>query len=204
MTYGTTLLTATYTLGGISKTGTTTLTVKCGILINELTTQGPGPTNASSDEWVELYNVTGATIDLSSYVMTYQSTGTPQDTVIATSTTFTANKTLASGGYQLYAHVNYSQNTGSTAATATFGQSGTSVFSSSGSGGGSIRIVDRGGAVCDALGYGTYNGTYKEGTSFATIPTGTQSMGRSSTSADNNANSTDFAIKNARTPKAAN
>ncbi|QSQ25848.1 lamin tail domain-containing protein [Pyxidicoccus parkwayensis] len=152
------------------------------VVISELAARGPGTgTAADNDEFVELYNPTASTVDISGWKIQYRSaSGAAYNTGFA----LPAGSSIAPRGYFLVGSGSYAP-AGGAAKDANWGTTLTL-----GAGGGHIRIgtstlgttVDDP-ATVDKLGYGTAIGA--EGSAITTTPATTGSYERKA-----NANST--------------
>jgi hypothetical protein len=182
--YGTTVITASYTTGGVTKTGTQTLNIVCPVLVNEVQT-GSGA-SSNNDEEIELYNNFGATASLNGYTLRVSGKNGAPTTVY----TYGAAESIANAVYQVYANKGH-------VGTVT-GQWSVASGDYLAANGGSAALVDAGGMQCDGVGWGNGSPTYSESTLVtANVPTGTSAGGlyflfRHPNGSDSNVNATDF------------
>ncbi|MDH7516376.1 MAG: lamin tail domain-containing protein, partial [Bacteroidota bacterium] len=113
------------------------------VVISEFATRGPGSCNAAC-EFVELYNPTGADVDIGGWKLQYRAAaGSSYSTLV----TFPVGAGIRSRGYFL---VTPSSWTGTPSADAMWAGSGLADN-------GNIRLVDASNTIVDRVGYGTGN-----------------------------------------------
>ncbi len=139
--YGSTLITASYTTGGLTRTASQTLNIVCPVLINEVQM---GTVASANDEWIELYNNIGASVNYNGYSLHTSSRG---GFTLTTVYTFGAAEAIASASYQVYA--NKGHTTGGTATASWTPASGNYLTTL----GGAVALLDAGGVQCDAVGW---------------------------------------------------
>ena len=162
-----------------------------GIKINEFST---GVTGAATDEFVEIVNAGTTAADIGGVKVVYRSATGSADTTL---NTVPAGTMLAAGAFYLLGGSGYA---GTAPADQSFG------ISLAG-GGGSVGVRDAGGALLDAVAYGTAANGLGEGQPTPAPPT-TAGPGSSAIrlpdGRDTDNNATDFAITAAPTPRASN
>ena len=156
------------------------------VVVNEVKTGGSA---GLSDEFIELYNPCGSTINLAGSSLVYRSAAGTTDGVIINLT-----KTIAGGGYYLVAGPNYS-NGGTPDQTYGGGRLAAA--------GGGVGLRDGAQVLVDSVGYGTATNAFVESAAAAAPPSG-ESIARTPNGADNDNNATDFAVATTPTPRAAN
>jgi len=130
--------------------------VSTGMLVSEVVTRGA----AASDQYVELYNASPAAIDLAGLELVY---------VTATGLTVTRKQTWTSLAVPSHGHLLIA-NAGGTYAAAADGLFSNGGFSTSG--GALVLRAVTGGAVVDALAWGTATNDFVEGSVASAPPTG--------------------------------
>jgi hypothetical protein len=161
------------------------------LTINEFST---GVTGTATNEFIELFNAGTTTIDVSGFKVVYRSASGTSDTTLVT----------IPAGTQLVAHAFYllggSGYAGAVPADQTYGL----LLAATG---GSVGVRDGGGALLDAVAYGTAANGLGEGSPAAAPPTaagpGTSAI-RLPDGLDTADNSADFAVTTVPTPRAAN
>jgi hypothetical protein len=172
--------------GTATSSGSFTVNTPIGVKINELQTDGA----SSHDEFVELYNATGAPVDISGFTLVYRTAGGTSDVLLAT---VPPSTTLAAGSFYLFGGSAYA---GGVTADQTFSVDLAAA-------GGGLALRDAAGNIVDRVGYGTATNTFIEGT-VATAPASGHSIGRSPDGTDTAHNSSDFASFTTPTPGAGN
>ena len=141
----------------------------------------------AADEFIELHNVSGNSVDLNGLTLVYRAAAGVSDVTL---TSWSASTVVPAGGYYLVgATLGYD---GSPAADSTYVAGSTGKLSGT-SGGLAIRsgAADTG-TVVDSLGYGTATNAFVEGTT-TTAPAANNSGARKNGGClDNDTNSTDF------------
>jgi hypothetical protein len=203
----------------------------CHVVINEVKVAGTaiaadsgtdaGGATASADEFIEIYNPCGTTIDLAGYVLAYRSASNNKDALPGNDSNalYTwvlvgspdagdaalASTTLAPGAFFVVGSPATTY-TGPKDAVMTCGFAFTTGCLAGA--GGSLAIRDASGAILDAVFYGAYTGgtggpLFIEGTA-TTAPAANSSTGRHPDGHDTNNNVTDFTTMTTPTPKATN
>jgi hypothetical protein len=161
------------------------------LTVNEFST---GVGGAATNEFVELVNAGSSPSDVGGFKVVYRSATGSSDTTLAT---LPAGTTLAPGAFYLLGGSGYA---GGTAPDQSFG---TALAAT----GGSIGVRDPGGALLDAVGYGSAANGLGEGTP-APAPPATAAPGSSDVRLpdghDTQDNATDFSVTATPTPKAPN
>jgi len=161
------------------------------LTINEFST---GVTGTATNEFVELFNPGTTTIDVGGFKVVYRSASGASDNTLVT---IPAGTQLVAGAFYLLGGSGYA---GAVPADQSFGLSLAAT-------GGSIGVRDAGGALLDAVAYGTAANGLGEGSPAAAPPTaaspGTSAI-RLPDGHDTADNATDFAVTTVPTPKAAN
>ena len=127
----------------------TTTVVSAPVVINEVQT---GSTTTPNQQFVELYNAGGSSVDLSNWQLQYQRAsiprrgGTPSVLV-----TLPQGATIPAHGYYLIAGAGYAASSTQPASDATFTSSSPTALSSVGGG---VGLVDGSGFVVDSVGWG--------------------------------------------------
>lgn len=150
--------------------------------------------NAALDEFIELHNISQASVDLNGFRVVYRSAAGVNDVAMVEWTTSTI---IPAGGYYLIATSAYD---GATPANILYN---TSMVSMSATGGG---LAVRNGAlnsgiVFDAVGYGTATNIFVEGTA-TTAPAANSSQARAANGCqDTDVNASDFSNVNPAAPR---
>jgi hypothetical protein len=160
------------------------------VVVNEVKVAGTSDLGTvAGDEFIELYNPCGTTLDLTGSSLVYRSATGANDVVIINLT-----KTIAAGGYYLVAGPGYS-NGGTPDQTYGGGRLAAA--------GGGVGLRDGAQLLVDSVGYGTATNAFVESAAAAAPPSG-QSIARTPNGADSDRNATDFAVATTPTPRAAN
>jgi len=150
----------------------------------------------AADEFVEIHNISGSSVDINGYTLVYRSATGTTDVSLAS---WTASTVIPAGGYYLVAATpGYD---GTTVADKTFADGGSGKFSGT-SGGLALRngAVNTG-TIVDSLGYGSATNAFVEG-STTTAPASNTSKERiSSGCQDTDSNSADFTLVNPSAPR---
>ena len=155
------------------------------LLINEVRT---GSSASADEEWVEIYNPCGNAITLTGKLVYRADTSSADSNTLATIT----SKSIAGGAYFLVANAGYA------------GSADVKPFESGGlkDGGGGVALRDSSNNVINAMGWGSANNGFQQGTAAAGEATG-KSMARTPNGANTHHDNVDF--KSATpTPGAAN
>lgn len=201
---GTTSIGASYTLGGVTKTASQTLTIAgCPVVINELIVGQSGGGNNSDNEMIELYNKSNVTVEMKGYSLRSTDRNNGNATTLVTLPANTS-KQMAAGDYIMAS---------SLATWSTVARDYSFTGGNMTGGGGGLGLVDRDSVTCDAVGWrdspnNNSNTTiYKEGTEELNNGSFTgRTLYRTPNGTDTNSNSADFVSVNTTTgtPKAAN
>jgi hypothetical protein len=173
----------------------------CTPVVNELllsTLQAGTMKSLSSEEFVELYNPCTTAVSLKGWSIRYRSAQNNQgtnnaDTILVTD----INKSIAAGGYLLYAGSQYG------------GSSDGSLAGGLSDSGGGVALVDKTTTIVDSIAYGTAISSHNflEGTTVPKAPPQSvqpgKTLARTPNGHDTDDNSADFMIATP-TPKAAN
>jgi len=172
--------------GGTTDGGTTDGGSGCHVVINEVQVAGSG---GASDEFVEIFNPCSASVNMNGWKLMYRSASNNSVTLA------TLTETIVSNGYVLIGGSGYT-------GTATADQTENGGMAA---GGGAVGVTDGSATLIDSVSYGTLSvaNAFTE-TAPAAAPPSASSIARSPNGNDTNNNSTDFVIRSAPTPKAAN
>jgi hypothetical protein len=153
------------------------------ILISEFRTRGTG---GASDEFVEIWNNSSSTVNISGWKLNYSSSGG----VVATRVTVPASTTLGPGCYYLFTN---------SGGTYSGGVAGDATYLTGLADDGGIAILDAASAILDQAGMSA-GSVYKEGTVLAPLTTNVNQGyerkpgGGSGNSIDSDNNATDFRV----------
>ncbi|HEY0404559.1 MAG TPA: DNA/RNA non-specific endonuclease [Pyrinomonadaceae bacterium] len=158
--------------------------VSTSIVISQFQVAGDG-SPAADDEFVELHNVSGASVDLSGYRVVYRSAAGTNDVQV---TTWSASTIIPAGGYYLIGHT--PAYNGAVAADRAFDAS----VAFSGTGGGmAIRNgALNSGAIVDAVGFGTATNAFVETTATAAPAANNSASRKTNGCQDTDNNASDF------------
>ena len=154
------------------------------IVVSQFQVAGDG-SPVADDEFVEIHNVSGSSIDLNGYRVVYRSAAGTNDVQV---TSWSSSTIIPAGGYYLIGHT--PAYNGSTAADRAFDAS---ISFSGTSGGMGIRNgALNTGTLIDSVGYGSATNAFVE-TTVTTVPAANNSMGRKTNGCqDTDNNSNDF------------
>jgi hypothetical protein len=172
--------------GTATSSGSFTVESPDEVKINEVQTDGA----TSQDEFVELHNGATGPADIGGCKLVYRTGGGTSDILLAT---VPASTSILADGYYLFGGTGYD---GVATADRTFSVDLDAV-------GGGLALQYPNGAIIDMVGYGSATNAFVDGTAAAAPPSG-QSIGRHSTGADTDDNSTDFGVIASPTPKLVN
>jgi hypothetical protein len=153
-----------------------------------------GTTGAASNEYLEIVNAGGTSIDLGGYRLVYRSAAGTSDVSLAT---VPAGTTVGPGAFYLFGGSGYA---GAHAPDQTFSAAIAAT-------GGGVALREPGGAIVDSVGYGDATNAFVEGHP-ASAPATTAAPGTSAERLpdghDTDDNAADFAISSSPTPGTAN